>query len=217
MKPELFTFDIFGTILDWQTGMANEVIKTGISFESPSDLDRVIDLQGKDEQGVYQSYREITKDSLVKAFGMPEDLADAIGACAGTWPLFSDSREGIKLLMGIAPCIAMTNSDRAHGEQIQASLGFPLSDWICAEETGVYKPSPEFWHFVSQRTRVPFSRRWWHVSAYADYDLSVAKDLGLTCVYIPRAHSRPGSAHLEVPDLVALAQSILDGSAVAHA
>jgi hypothetical protein len=42
--------------------------------------------------------------------------------------------------MAIAPCVAMTNGDRAHGAQVQAALGFDLSSWICAEDVRCYKP-----------------------------------------------------------------------------
>ena len=206
MKPELFTFDIFGTVLDWQTGLLGAVRHAGFPLAAAVDMDRVIDVQGVLEQQQYRTYREVTKDSLTKAFGMSGSKADLIAQGIGDWPLFPDSRPGLQALMAIAPCIAMTNSDFEHGEKIQTSLGFPFSGWICAEETRVYKPNPEFWHAVARKTGTSFGRNWWHVSAYADYDLAVARELGLTCVYIPRPHSRPGFFHVQAADLVQLAR-----------
>src|SRR5262249_31674114 len=94
--------------------------------------------------------------------------------------------------MKIAPCAAMTNSDRVHGEQVQRQLGFNLSHWFCAEDVRVYKPNPEFWQIVSQKTKTPFSKKWCHVSAHADYDLTVAGQLGLTTVLGER--TPPGRA-----------------------
>jgi FMN phosphatase YigB (HAD superfamily) len=111
--------------------------------------------------------------------------------------------------MEIAPCVAMTNSDRAHGKDIEAQLGFRLSEWLPAEEVRCYKPSPRFWHAASERLDVPLGAHWWHVSAYADYDLEVARSLGLTGVFIPRRHARPpkaGEAALTVKSLVELAE-----------
>ena len=135
----------------------------------------------------------------------------AVSARAGRWPLFDDAHEGLRRLMELAPCVAMTNSDRAHGKDVEGQLGFRMSDWICAEEVRTYKPSPAFWRAVSERLGVPFGPEWWHVSAYADYDLGVAKELGLTCVFVPRRHARPptrGEAAHTVPDLVALAEMV---------
>jgi FMN phosphatase YigB (HAD superfamily) len=53
--------------------------------------------------------------------------------------------------MEVAPCAAMTNSHRIHGEDVQAQLGFRLDDWLCAEDTHVYKPNPDFWRWMARR------------------------------------------------------------------
>jgi FMN phosphatase YigB (HAD superfamily) len=99
----------------------------------------------------------------------------------------------------------MTNSDRAHGEQAQEQLGFRLADWVCAEDLRLYKPDPAFWRAVGARRGIEPSAAWWHVSAYADYDLDVARSLGLTTVYVERPHARPGPATHAVADLGELA------------
>jgi FMN phosphatase YigB (HAD superfamily) len=99
----------------------------------------------------------------------------------------------------------MTNSDLTHGVQAQKRLGLTLSHWVCAEEARVYKPSPEMWRFAASRCGAAFGPSWWHVSAYADYDLATARSLGLTCVYVERPHARPGPNDLHVGDLVELA------------
>ena len=205
MKPQFFTFDIFGTVLDWRRGMADSVRAAGAKFDEAVDFDRIVDLQGVDEQRGYRSYAEIARDSLVVGCGLPVEAAARVGRDAGCWPLFADSAIALKKLMAVAPCVAMTNSDRAHGEQVRAQLGFELTDWVCAEESGVYKPAAEFWHYVARKHGVEFGRHWWHVSAYADYDLSVAQDLGLTCVFVDRPHAREGFSHVRVQDLAALA------------
>lgn len=56
--------------------------------------------------------------------------AGAIGAQVGTWPLYPDSKPALRRLMCSVPCAAMTNSDRVHGAQVQATLGFQLSAWF---------------------------------------------------------------------------------------
>jgi len=102
----------------------------------------------------------------------------------------------------------MTNSDRAHGEEIERQLGMRLNDWLRAEETRVYKPNPQFWHLMAHRRGVKPSRRWWHVAAYADYDLAVACELGLTTVFVHRSHSRLGAATYSVRGLDELVQLV---------
>jgi 2-haloacid dehalogenase/putative hydrolase of the HAD superfamily len=198
----LFTFDIFGTVLDWKRGLEETVGRP----VGDGEFDRFIDEQGRDEQASFRPYRDITARSLRLMFGFDAARADEVGANVGRWPLFADAALGMRQLQAIAPLVATTNSDRGHGVQVQEQLGFRLAGWVAADEVRSYKPSPAHWEEASRRMNVPFGREWWHVSAYADYDLHVARKLGLTCVYVPRPHCRPGPHDVEARDLVELAQ-----------
>ena len=205
MRPRLLTFDVFGTVLDWRRGLAEALAARGRPL-GPGELDRVIDLQGALEQRPpFRTYRDIAAASLVEALGLDPAAADAIARDLGRWPPYPDAQAALRRLLAVAPCVATTNSDRAHGEQVQASLGFRLSAWICAEDVRCYKPDPRFWHEASARTGVALGRDWWHVSAYADYDGDVAASLGLTTVFVDRPHARRGPADREVKDLGELA------------
>jgi 2-haloacid dehalogenase len=199
MSIALLTFDIFGTVLDWRGGLRG---LTDAQFE------RAIDRQGQLEQGKWRSYTEIVAQSLLEVAPIDAVTAAAIGAEAGNWPLFPDSAQALRELRTKAPCAAITNSDTAHGEQVQAQLGFRLDGWICAEEVRAYKPAAKPWQAASKKLGVPFSRDWWHVSAYADYDHATARALGLTCVLVKRPHSREGPADLVVSDLAELAGKV---------
>lgn len=207
VRPRLITFDIFGTVLDWRRGLTEAVARAGIRL-SAEDFDRVIDAQARIESASFRSYAEITRASLIGVLGMGDEAARAIGAGVGRWPLYADSADALRRLRAVAPCAATTNSDRAHGEQVQEGLGFRLDAWICAEEVGVYKPDPRVWHAASARTGVPPGPWWWHVSAYADYDLATARALGLTTVFVARPHARPGSADVAVANLTELAARV---------
>jgi 2-haloalkanoic acid dehalogenase type II len=216
MSIELLTFDIFGTVLDWRRGLA---------ALSDAQFDRAVDRQGALEGGQgaleggralelgrFRSYAEIVAQSLVEVAPIDAVTAARLGAEAGNWPLFPDSADALRRLRAKAPCAAITNSDADHGQQARAQLGFELDGWICAGEVRAYKPDRRMWDAASQRMKVPFSRDWWHVSAYADYDHETARKLGLTCVFVRRPHSRPGPCDLSVSDLAELAQRIEDGA-----
>jgi putative hydrolase of the HAD superfamily len=203
MKPTLLTFDFFGTVVDWRAGLRADLAALGREL-TEEDFERVITAQSVDEAGPFRSYREITAASLVRVLGLDRAAADTIGANIGRWPLFPDARDALRTLLAVVPCVAMTNSDRAHGEQVQEQLGFHLTDWVCAEEVRLYKPRPEFWQAVAARRGLKPGPSWWHVSAYGDYDLATAHRLGLTCVFVARPHSVPGPAQHTVADLAPL-------------
>jgi 2-haloalkanoic acid dehalogenase type II len=193
------TFDIFGTVLDWRTGLARDCAALGRPL-APDDFDRIIDRQAQLESGPFVTYAEITRQSLVDVLGLDDRAARHIGASVGHWPLYPDSAAALRKLMTRVRCVAMTNSDRSHGDQVQAQLGFRMNDWVCAEDVRLYKPDARFWRAVAERGEIRIGN-WWHVSAYADYDLAVANGQGLTTVFVARPHARPGDATHHVDDL----------------
>jgi 2-haloacid dehalogenase len=205
--PEFITFDIFGTVLDWRSGLEAACAAAGRPLR-PGEFDRIVDLQSELEHREFLTYADITRRSLEGAIGLPAREATAIGAGVGRWPLYADSQEALRALVKISRCAAMTNSDREHGEQVRQQLGFGLHDWLCAEDARVYKPDVEFWRIMARRQRVEMGPRWWHVSAYADYDLAAANSLGLTTVFVKRPHARPGAATHSVEDLKAFAEML---------
>ncbi len=202
--PGLITFDIFGTVVDWYDGLKTSMKKHQLDLKRET-FDRMINYQGSMEQVNYRKYTDISTDSLVKCAGLKPPIANEISRNIGLWPLFPDSREALSELLKSVDCMAISNSDLVHGEQVQRQLGFRLTHWYCAEELRIYKPNPGMWRKVSERQKISLSNRWWHVSAYADFDLEIAKALGLTCVFVQRKHSRPGFSHLQVKDLKELA------------
>ena len=207
MHPQILTFDIFGTVIDWRRGLRDSLRRHGAAL-GDADFHRVIDLQAELEAGRFRPYTSIVTSSLVHVLGVPVATARAVAAEVGSWPLYPDSREAMRKLRTLAPCVASTNSDQIQGRQAQRDLGFYLDGWICAEEIRCYKPDPEFWRRVAARTGVAFGKSWWHVSAYADYDLETARRLGLTSVFVSRPHARTGPADLHVRDLAELADRL---------
>ncbi len=205
--PALLTFDIFGTVVDWRLGLAQDLARHGLVLDD-AGFERILAAQEHDEAGPFVPYAEITARSLVATLGLAPADARAIGDAVGRWPLFPDVTPGLTRLLRAAPCVAMTNSDRMHRRQVEAQLGFPFSDWITAEDVCVYKPRAAFWHAVATTRGIAPGPAWWHVSAYGDYDLETARSLGLTCVFIARPHSRSGPRDLEAGDLLALADRI---------
>jgi len=201
-RPRLFTFDIFGTVLDWRSGLNRSVGRD----LSDAEFDAVVDRQGELER-TFAPYAAIVARSLRDVLGLDAAVAERIGGEVGRWPPFEDSREGLRRLRKIAPCVAMTNSDRSHGEAAREQLS-GMDGWICAEEVGVYKPGRRFWEKTAEARGARPGPQWWHVSAYADYDLAVARELGLTCVFVRRPHSRPGPADVIVDDLGELAERV---------
>jgi 2-haloalkanoic acid dehalogenase type II len=215
-RPALISFDLFGTVLDWRSGLAADLARAGVTMDDAM-FDAIVDAQGADEQAAFRPYTEIVARSLVAACALAPSTARVIGDHAGHWPLYADSAEALAQLAEAAPLAALTNSDRAHRPGVEAQTERKFDYWICAQEVGAYKPDPRMWAALAARVApagILPGPSWWHVSAYADYDLGAARALGLTCVFVERPHSRrgdPALADVVVVDLAELA-ALLDGT-----
>ena len=209
-RPVLLTFDIFGTVIDWRRGLTEALAAVGVSPPGPAWFDAVVDAQGRLEQArPARSYRSIVADSLREILALDAARADAVAATVGDWPPFADAPAALARLAAVAPLVAVTNSDADQGERVRAALGVPWAHWLCAGTTGLYKPDPRAWDACAARTGVAGGPAWWHVSAYADYDLDEATRRGLTTVLVTRPHHRPARADVTVPDLAALADLLV--------
>jgi 2-haloacid dehalogenase len=205
--PRLLTFDLFGTVVDWRAGLAEAV---GRPLDAAA-FERVIDFQAEDEQASFRPYAEIVARSLESVLGIAPARAREIGARAGEWPVFADAPAACARLLARVPCGATTNSDIAHRPAIERQLGRALEPWICAGDVGAYKPDARIWEAAARATGVAYGPAWWHVSAYADYDLATARRLGLTTILVRRPHHRAGTPDLvdrTFDDLAALAVAI---------
>jgi 2-haloacid dehalogenase len=212
-RPALLSFDIFGTVVDWRAGLSRDLAARGVALDDAL-FDAIVDAQGRDEQAQFRPYEEIVARSLIALCGLRAHLARAIGEGVGRWPVYADAPAALARLARIAPLAALTNSDRAHRAGVEAQLGQPLAHWVCAEEVRAYKPDRRMWEALAARIApagIATGPAWWHVSAYADYDLAAARPLGLTCAFVARPHARRGApelADVSVPDLAALADRL---------
>jgi 2-haloacid dehalogenase len=205
--PTLLTFDIFGTVVDWRSGMLKALWHKGIALDDAL-WEKILLSQESQEAGPYRRYCEIAAQSLEEAARFSPGKAADVASEIGRWPLFPDSPSALRRLLGHFRCAATTNSDRSHRAGVEEQLGVKMSAWICAEDLRLYKPSERFWQMASERLEEPLSERWWHISAYTDYDLEPARRLGLTTVFVKRPHARPGPCDHQVVDLEELATSL---------
>jgi 2-haloalkanoic acid dehalogenase type II len=210
-RPVLLSFDIFGTVVDWRQGLLRALAAAGVpAARAGAAFDAIVDAQGRLEQaGPGRRYRSLVAESVRQVLGLAAPDADAVADTVGRWPPFPDSAAALARLGRIAPLVALTNSDADQGRAVRDALpGVRWAHWLCAEDTGAYKPDPRVWDACAARTGVSPAPAWWHVSAYADYDLGEAARRGLTTVYVERPHRRAGPATLVVPDLAALADRL---------
>jgi 2-haloacid dehalogenase len=213
---EALTFDCYGTLIDWETGIAGWLRPFA---DAPDDalLESFARHEAELEAGPYRPYREVLAEALRRVgrdFGFePTDAqAAAFGASVGVWPAFADSVPALAALKRRFRLGVITNCDDDLFALSNRRLGVEF-DWvITAEQARGYKPRTENFTYAFDRIDVP-RERILHVAQSLFHDHVPAKAYGMTTVWVDRRRGREGfgatppaeaEPDLTVPDLRSL-------------
>jgi putative hydrolase of the HAD superfamily len=206
---KVLTFDVVGTLIDFESGVLDAVRR--ISGRTAAELsdDRIFAAykRGRDahpersSEVMFDVYRDLAKELQLPA----DDAAcDAFQLAVLRWKPFSDSVEALQRLRTKFRLVAMTNADRVALSCYAHALGNPFHDTVCADDTGVAKPNPEFFAYNKGR-QAAFGYKQseiLHVAQSQHHDISIARKLGYTVCWIERRQGMAGFGGTpEVPQL----------------
>jgi 2-haloacid dehalogenase len=191
---DALTFDVYGTLIDWETGIAAALRRAGAEGSDEELLEAFARHEAELEAGPYRTYREVLAGALR---GVAADLGfepvdeDAFAASVGEWPAFDDSAEALARLKRRYRLGVITNCDDDLFARSQPRLGVEF-DWvITAQQAHGYKPRAENFLYAFERIDVP-RERILHVAQSLFHDHVTAKALGMTTVWIDRRGDRAG-------------------------
>ena len=197
---EALTFDCYGTLLDWETGLTNafKPIFRGRGVEAATDavLERFAVHEAAAEAGPYRRYRDVLAAALrgVTAEYGVEPTADEIEAFSGSvgeWPAFPDSAAALARLKERFKLGVITNCDDDRFAPSVPRLGVEF-DWVVtAQQVGAYKPSTRNFEVAVERIGLPRDRIL-HVAQSLFHDHVPARQVGLASVWIDRRSDRRG-------------------------
>jgi 2-haloacid dehalogenase len=217
------TFDCYGTIIDWETGILSAVKpvlkRHEASIEEAEILQLYARLEAAQEAGAYKPYKQVlmgVMGGFGEELGFTPSEADlrALPESVGGWPSFPDSVEALQRLQMGFELVILSNIDDDLFAATEAGLGFDFDEVITAQQVGSYKPSPKNFQIALERLQVP-QQQVLHVAQSLFHDHAPAKQLGLTTVWVNRPSRCPGvgvaqptqaSPDLEVPDLASLVE-----------
>lgn len=218
LRPKLITFDCYGTLIDWRTGILaylGEVLKKKGAGVGVEEFYRYWYFQQhlKHISGPFKLYRDVLRDSLKEAFedfGLPvepDDGADFGDAMEG-WEPFTDSVGALRVLKEGGYALAtISNSQHDIIEHAARKLGDPFDFVVTGEDVRAYKPDPRpFERTLEIAGASPAETL--HVAQSQDVDLPRSVSMGMTTVWINRQgltlnEGVPKPDH-EFPDLAPL-------------
>ena len=186
------TFDCYGTLVDWNTGIHRELEKLfGVEL-ADGLLVRYHELEpGIQADNPGASYREvltIALEALADETGLtlPEGEASALARSLPEWPVFDDARPGLTEAHERGWKLAiLSNTDRDLVDASMEALGAPFELAIVAGEIGSYKPEHRHWEVFYETTGAD-RRGHVHVAQSLFHDIEPATELGIPSIWINR-------------------------------
>jgi 2-haloacid dehalogenase len=215
------TFDCYGTLIDWETGLLGALRPVLRAHGRDIDDQQVLSIYSELEplaQTPYRRYREVL-EAVVRGFGerlgfeataaearsLPESLKD--------WQPFPDTVAALHRLKTRYQLAIISNTDDDLFAATARHLKVKFDQAITAEQARAYKPSPAPFRLALERLGLP-KEQVLHAGQSVYHDVAPAKSLGLATVLVRRrgagaTRKSPDKPDMEVPDLQSLAEMAL--------
>ena len=209
---EVLSFDCYGTLIDWETGLLAALRplleRTEMPFGDDAALAAFGRLEGAQQRATptkpYRVILAIVYKRLAEAWERPADWEECqtFGDSVARWPAFADSAEALAYLKQHYKLVVLSNVDNVSFAASNAKLGIVFDAVYTAQETGAYKPDRAGFDYMLARLgeRGIARDKLLHTAQSLFHDHVTAGELGLARCFIDRRAGRPSSGATRLPD-----------------
>lgn len=201
---EALTFDCYGTLIDWESGMTAGLAPLVRELDPPPSRNAVLEAHACQEsthqrQTPAKKYSELLATvyrRIGEAWGLspPWEACRAYGRSVGQWPAFEDSAAALRTLKAHYKLVILSNVDNESFVGSRTRLGVDFDAVYTAEDIGSYKPSDRnFDYMIAELAARGIDKsRILHVAESLYHDHVPAKRHGLATCWIYRRHDQQG-------------------------
>ena len=201
---KVLTFDCYGTLIDWEQGITENLSSLTRRLGSGLSRDRILESHAWHESSQqaatpgmkYSSLLAVVHRRLAEEWGVPAAWSDSLvyGASVGNWPAFPDSAGALAELKGQFRLAILSNVDNLSFAGSNERLGVEFDAVFTAEDVGSYKPSDRnFEYMLGHLARQGIEpHEILHVAESLFHDHVPAKRFGLANCWIHRRRGKEG-------------------------
>lgn len=205
------TFDCYGTLIDWESGILGELRPWVASAGRTLTEDQILEAFGAEESRceaatpakLYPGILADTFRALGRRWEVPASDAQAaeFGRSVPRWPAFPDSAAALQYLKQHYKLVILSNVDRASFAASNKKLQVEFDRIVMAEDVGSYKPDVRnFRRLLAELDKMGVRpEQILHTAQSLFHDVVPAKSLGLKTAWINRRKGRPGAGATVVP------------------
>jgi 2-haloacid dehalogenase len=215
---QVLSFDCYGTLIDWESGIFNALAplraragragvvpgaglsRAGGELSREDMLQAFARLESRQQEKtpdmLYSDLLAEVHGQLAVEWGVAWEAAEdaAFGRSIADWPPFADTVEALRYLKQHFRLVILSNVDRASFQATQAGLDVAFDAIYTAQDIGSYKPDPRNFRYLLERLREQgvAQARLLHVAQSLFHDHVPANALGLASAWIDRRHGEDG-------------------------
>jgi len=221
------TFDVFGTCVDWRTGVAAEARRLGKERGIEADWERLADewrslympsmnrvRSGELPWTNFDRLHRLSLDQVLKNMNIDGFDADAREDLTNAWeklPPWPDSQPGLTRLATRFTISTLSNGNREQQAALMRFTGLPFQRLLSAEDFHHYKPDPEVYLGAARALNLQPGQVMMVAAHKAD--LRAAQSNGLRTAFVERSMEKGpngGADLLPDPDSDIQATDFLD-------
>ena len=218
---EWVSFDCYGTLVDWETGISTAVAGAleshGVHTTRAEVLALFADAEPRvQSSGGYLEYRGVLRGVMEMigaetGVGLTESELGCLADTLPDWPVFPDVLDALRALKARYRLAIISNVDDDLFARTAQGLGVEFDAVVTSQQARSYKPDLRNFDLALERMGAG-KERWLHVGESLYHDIGPANRLGVASVWVSRADRGGGTRHtdavpdLVVPDLAALAE-----------
>lgn len=209
---KVLTFDCYGTLIDWETGIWNAlqplISAGGLKLDREEALARFGRLESEVEEAGpslrYSTLLAAVHARLARDLGVRihADLNERFGGSVPDWPAFPDSAEALAYLKRHYKLVILSNVDRASFAASNRKLGVAFDAVYTAEDVGSYKPDPRNFAFLLDHLDLELGigkADILHTAQSLHHDHVPAERAGLARAWIDRRFGQAGGGATVLP------------------
>jgi 2-haloacid dehalogenase len=199
---EYVSFDCYGTLIDWETGILGYLRpllrSKGVQASDGDILNLYSDFEPRQQSGAYRRYREVLAavvHDFAAEFKFKVDDAEANGLAESirNWQAFPDTVQGLQRLKSKYKLAILSNIDDDLFALTAKHLQVPFDVIVTAQQAGSYKPSRANFELLLKKVAVPRDKLL-HAAESLYHDVVPAHELGITTVWVNRRQGKPAAA-----------------------
>jgi 2-haloacid dehalogenase len=213
----VITFDCYGTLIDWESGIANAFIATaaadGVTLTREAVLRAYSETEHRVQAQAYRPYREVLRDTAVRVaaivhWPLTTDRAGFLADSLGSWQLFPDTNDALERLAAVTRLGILSNIDDDLLDETREHFTVDFDVVVTAQQVRSYKPAHA--HFQTARELIG-SASWLHAAESNFHDIVPTNVLGIDNAWINRRRQTElpgGTPKYKFDDLAGLAEAM---------